>query len=127
MKTWNTSEIVELAKRGHSAADIKRQLDLPITTRQIQRIVAPHRPPGYRRGSPTRIEADLYSKGSVFRDIVVQLMIELGHNPKICHFCRKPSYKPLGIHHLRYQGATIRDLVFCCQKCNLRSDNIGLF
>ena len=57
---------------------------------------------------------------SVLREICRTLMIERGLNPKVCGHCGLPQYRQCDIHHTRYEGVTIDDLVFVCRRCNLR-------
>jgi hypothetical protein len=67
---------------------------------------------------PRRID-DVYR--DEFRQVVVAVMMERGNDPSVCHFCGAEGKTQ--IHHLRYDGATVDDLRFVCQRCNLQPEN----
>lgn len=121
MKVWATEEMIEMAREGYSASTIKDVLKLSCTVRHIQRLIQPYRPV---RPVPERVSGDHLS--AVMRDIITQLLVEKGHHPKICGVCGLPQYRDCDIHHLKYEGATLDDLVFACRKCNNAPANVGL-
>ena len=44
-----------------------------------------------------------------------------------CEMCHKPLARAKAqIHHTKYIGATIKDLMIVCVKCNQQSENKGL-
>lgn len=54
-----------------------------------------------------------------------QLMIHrLGKDPNLCELCGRVG--KMDIHHTKYVGATLYDLVFACRSCNLQPQNKGL-
>jgi hypothetical protein len=54
-----------------------------------------------------------------------QLMIHrLGKDPNLCELCGKAG--KMDIHHTKYDGATLYDLVFACRRCNTQTENRGL-
>jgi 5-methylcytosine-specific restriction endonuclease McrA len=54
-----------------------------------------------------------------------QLMIHrLGKDPNLCELCGKVG--KMDIHHAKYDGATLYDLVFACRRCNTQAENRGL-
>lgn len=69
-----------------------------------------------------RLNVDLY--GAPFRDIVSNLMVRNGQNAKRCFQCGIVT--DCVIHHTRYKGATVKDLQYICQRCNLHPRNVGL-
>ena len=57
--------------------------------------------------------------------LVRQIMVgRLGKDPNICELCGKTG--KMDIHHRKYDGATLYDLVFACRSCNLLPENKGL-
>lgn len=122
IKVWDRQPVIELWNQGVSASRIIERLDLDVTVRQVQRIGARY---GNRKarmsGSLGRAEW-----GSSFKDIVIQLMIQRGDNPYKCALCDKVSEKRMTVHHTKYEGATLADLVFACMRCQLQFENRGL-
>jgi hypothetical protein len=53
-----------------------------------------------------------------------QLMIHrLGKDPNLCELCGRAG--KMDIHHTKYEGATLYDLVFACRRCNTKAENKG--
>lgn len=121
IKAWNKDEILKLWNEGLSASRIKEQLKLDITIRQIQRIGAKGGNRKLRRSG--RIDEEFDTQ---FRDIVRQLMIERGDDPYLCSLCGVLSEKRMTIHHTKYDGATLSDLVFACMGCQQQFKSRGL-
>jgi 5-methylcytosine-specific restriction endonuclease McrA len=61
-----------------------------------------------------------------YRSVIEQILMARGLDPFTCTLCRKPTHQKCDIHHTKYQGATINDLVFACRKCNTQQENRGL-
>ena len=54
-----------------------------------------------------------------------QLMVhKLGKDPNLCELCGRVGR--MDIHHTKYEGATLYDLIFACRSCNLQTENKGL-
>lgn len=121
MKVWATEEMIELAQQGYSARDIKESLHLACGVRHVQRLIKPYRPE--RLKAPTRHPGDALGP---IHDILTQLMEQKGLNPKVCGLCGLPQFKKCDIHHTKYEGATLDDLMFVCRKCNTAPRNVGL-
>lgn len=115
--------IIELSIEGLSAAKIRERLTLPITTRQVQRIIASRRGP-----MPTdshREVMDGFGSGAL-RSIVMQLLIAKGLDPHVCGICGVRQLKVCDLHHTKYDNATIHDVIFACRSCNLARQQKGL-
>src|SRR6476469_6275204 len=108
IKAWNRNEIVQLWNEGESAIQIVERLGLDITVRQVQRI-------GQAEGNRKLRHKGEW--GSSFKYIVHRLMIDRGDDPNLCALCGDRSEKPMTIHHTKYEGATLADLVFACMAC----------
>lgn len=48
-----------------------------------------------------------------------------GKEFNICELCGKFTKKP-EIHHTKYEGSTIKDLIIACRKCQMKPENVGL-
>ncbi|MCA1565851.1 MAG: hypothetical protein LC803_09475 [Acidobacteria bacterium] len=116
-------KIIELSRTGLSANKIRIRLKLPITTRQVQRIIAERRGPVPKESG--RLHMDSFGSGA-FRSIVEQLMIARGLDPHVCGVCKVRQLAKCDIHHLKYDGATIEDVIFVCRSCNLAREQMGL-
>lgn len=122
IKIWNRAELIRRWNEGWSAERIKEHLELDVSVRQIQRIGAEF---GSRRlRTSNRLRMDDYI--SPLREIIIQLMIQRGDDPHVCALCGKRDGKQMTIHHKRYEGATLADLVFACMQCQLQWANRGL-
>ena len=64
----------------------------------------------------------LGSVNSPMRQYVLACLTKLGHDLYKCAYCAKPLKKPQ-IHHTKYDGATVYDLVIACQSCNTQPQN----
>jgi 5-methylcytosine-specific restriction endonuclease McrA len=64
----------------------------------------------------------------LFYDLVKQLMVsKLNKDPHTCEECGKhTSSKRMYMHHTKYVGATLYDLMFVCQSCNTLAKNRNL-
>ena len=58
---------------------------------------------------------------NALRHIIIRLMEQNGQDRSVCGMCDKIG--PTVIHHTKYDGATIYDLIFVCQKCNTQPEN----
>lgn len=57
---------------------------------------------------------------------IIAILEKQGRNFYICELCGNEYNKKLGIHHKKYNGATINDVVIACQKCNTQPYNKNL-
>jgi hypothetical protein len=66
-----------------------------------------------------------YSIGSgPFRDIVIYTLKRMGRDFTKCEWCGKPLKDgKFQLHHTKYEGATVDDLMIICQQCNLIPQN----
>lgn len=117
-------ELVKLGNAGFSAAEIKRMLDPPVGVRQINRLMRQYCGPRQEKRPSGRKPEDNIS--GALRDIVTRIMIDRGDDPFLCARCGKKQNRPCDIHHTRYAGATINDLIFLCRSCNCAPENKGL-
>lgn len=67
-----------------------------------------------------RQDIDNY-RGS-FKDILLSALERIGKKFNKCELCGK-SIKQFDIHHTRYVGATICDLLIVCRRCNTQQEN----
>ena len=128
IKVWDYKEIIELWNYGYSASRIKEKLGLDITVRHIQRIGADqgNRSQRYSELQSGWNEDDHYFVSGIYRSIIEQLMVKNGQDPYTCTLCGKQTTKKMTIHHTKYEGATIYDLVFACWSCQHQFSNHGL-
>lgn len=117
--------ICDLYVEGLGPAAIIERLGLSIGKRRIQRIVKergltkPH-----ERGG--RLDSDSLGTGPLSQ-IIMQTMVEVrGLDPHLCSQCGRRMVKRCDIHHTKYAGATVYDLVFLCRRCNTSPQNVGL-
>src|SRR5918911_3820091 len=118
IKIWDRYPIIELWNQGVAASRIVEKLDLDVSVRQVQRVGEKYGDSSLR--AKGRLAAGEW--GSQFKDIVLQMMIDRGDNPKLCALCGKKSDKQMTIHHTRYAGATLADLVFACGSCQNKGE-----
>ncbi len=124
IKAWNYEEIIELWDKGLPPAKIIGTLGLTISVRQVQRIGAKYGSNKKRHSG--RMALDDAARGGVFGDVIRQLMLKRGDDPNICYLCKKPGDRKMTLHHLKYENATINDIVFACWSCQNSRANKGL-
>jgi hypothetical protein len=103
-----------------------------ITTRQVQRIckkwgVLRTQRQGAAVAGPLMPRHRLPGKSrehqigdGIFRDIVIQCLKMQGRKFTHCEWCGKEFlYGKWQLHHTKYEGCTIDDLMIICQQCNL--------
>lgn len=102
-----------------SAAKIKQRLGLTITVRSIQRVAERHvgKTTGINNSTANQIPLTM-------RPYVDWCLGQLGKDPNICGICE--DIARCDIHHTKYEGATIYDLMYVCRSCNLARANKGL-
>lgn len=114
--------IIVLTSHGISAAKIRPYLRRPIETRVIQRRAA--KKLGPQRTGRTSTEVTWIA--SWMFPIIHPLLAELGKDRYRCDLCAEPVPGGCSIHHTRYEGSTIYDLMYVCRSCNLARENKGL-
>jgi len=60
--------------------------------------------------------------GFVFKQYLLYCLEKIGKDLNHCEYCGKYMKTPQ-IHHTKYDGATLYDLVIACQFCNTRPEN----
>jgi hypothetical protein len=123
IKIWNRQAIVELWNRGMSASRIIEELSLDVTVRQVQRIGAEYGNRKVRASGRLQADQDFIR---LYRPLLEPLMASRGHDPYRCDLCGKVSDKKRTIHHTKYEGATLDDLVYACWSCQHQASNHGL-
>lgn len=113
-------QIVALAEYGLSAQKIVDKLKLDLSAAQAGRVIK--QALGERRSQSRSAE---YALENV-RPYVVACLERLGKDPLLCESCLEPQTSPCDIHHTKYEGATIYDLMYVCRSCNLARENKGL-
>ena len=121
IKAWNRNEIVQLWNEGEAPSRIVERLNLTISVRQVQRI-------GQAVGNRKLRHSGRIDKefGSGFKAIVIQMMLARGDDRHLCALCGARSENPMTVHHTKYDGATLADLVFACMACQKKFENKGL-
>lgn len=59
------------------------------------------------------------------RPYVIPIFKSQGRDFSKCELCKK-KIKRFDLHHTKYEGATIHDLLIVCHGCNAKSENRGL-
>lgn len=116
--------MIQASIDGLSAEQIRLRLRLPISTRQVQRILRARRGPVEQKKSG-RLPEDAFGAGA-FRSIVFQLLVDRGLDPHLCGICGIKQLKVCDMHHTKYDGATIYDVIFACHACNVAREQKGL-
>lgn len=112
--------VVELAERGLSASKIARRLKLKVTERQVSRYLRKKLgpSPAGANGAENAIRN--------LRPYIDECMRRLGKDPYFCEVCEERQERKCIIHHTKYDGATVYDLVYACTSCNNSRGNRGL-
>lgn len=113
-------QIIDFTKRGLSARKIKERLGLDITPRSINRIQTRELGP-----IPENKNSALYDIDSNMLPYVEWCLDQLGRDKTTCSICGDFNIK-CDLHHTKYEGATIYDLMYVCRSCNLSRANTGL-
>ena len=100
-------------EKGMSAAFIKEELSLPISERQVQRLIASRLGRRPTRGSVRRADP--------LRSRVVTYMEMQGLDQYYCSSCLKPRLEPGFIRALN-SDLSLDVLVFVCRHCAVASD-----
>jgi hypothetical protein len=135
-------QILSLARQGFSARYIQGELDLDEGPMRIARFIREFIPPEptaprVRKpksepisrgdyiprnvGEPGRQPYDHFGKSML--EILRNLFVMEGRDLHVCELCGERQETYCIIHHTKYLGATFRDLMLVCQRCNLQPDN----
>ncbi|NQD41435.1 hypothetical protein [Glutamicibacter halophytocola] len=117
----DTEKIVILAKHGLSAHKIQPYLSTPIDKAVISRNLKKVLGPVSKESSSK--ENAIHPSFMVY---VVEALDRLGKDRYTCEICLDPVPKGCVVHHTKYEGATVYDLMYICQSCNLSRTNRGL-
>lgn len=114
--------ILALTKHGLSARKLKKYLHNPtMSEKSIGNYVLKKLGP-MRKGNASVANWI----GPSFKPYVIEALRLLGKNPYICEICLESVPKGCVIHHTKYEGATVYDLMYICMSCNLSRENKGL-
>lgn len=113
--------IIMLTKHGLSVRKIQKHLTAPLSERQINLYV--NKKLGPRRTGNSSI-ANWISPS--FKPYAVEGLKRLGKDPRTCELCLEFVRGGCIIHHTKYEGATLYDLMYICTSCNLSRENKGL-
>lgn len=117
----DTMRILLLAKHGLSAKKIAPYLSSQTTPDAINRYARKILGP-MRKGSNS-LENNISPS---FMPYVHECLERLGKDRFTCELCLEPVPKGCNVHHTKYQGATVYDLMYICTSCNLSRENKGL-
>lgn len=112
--------IVVLARHGLSAEKIRKHLKKPLSTRKIWSIATKHLG---RRSLASNSAENSLGNITVY---VHEVLREFGKDRYTCEICLEAVPQGCVIHHTKYEGATVYDLLYICQSCNLSRENKGL-
>lgn len=120
VSTYN--QVIALLGRGMSARKVKSRFGLTMPIHHIDRLAREVYGPMRRGGNG----ATYAIGGNTFSLYVREALNQLGKDPYFCEICEEPQAKRCVIHHTKYAGATLYDLKYICQSCNLSRMNVGL-
>ena len=115
------AQILELTRHGLSARKVAQRLGLKVSVRKVQRVA--QRELG--RVPPTANSSQHAIRGQLL-EYVTACMLALGKDPHMCEICNELQATPCDVHHTKYEGATLYDLMYACRSCNLARANRGL-
>lgn len=113
--------IIVLTKHGLSAQKIRRHLKAPLTTKAINNYAT-------KKLGPARQGKNSASNliDATFMPYVEFCLAKLGKNKFACELCLDRVPAGCVVHHTKYEGATVYDLMYICQSCNCARENVGL-
>ena len=106
-------EIIAYAQSGKSASWIQEHLGLPITVRQVQRLIHDRLGPRPTRAAITRPD--------LLRSVVLASMKERGLNEHWCSVCGEYRAVPCLIRCTSWRQ-DVEHLVFVCRGCSAPGD-----
>ncbi|BAH33192.1 hypothetical protein [Rhodococcus erythropolis] len=113
--------IIALTRHGLSASKIQKFLTRPASTKSINQHATKVLGPPKKGNNSVENWLD-----PTIRVYVVECMSRLGKNPYQCELFLDHVSKGCQIHHTKYAGATVYDLMYICSSCNLSRENKGL-
>ncbi|MEW1951073.1 hypothetical protein AB0280_17700 [Pseudarthrobacter sp902506025] len=117
----DTERILVLTKHGLAVSKIKKYLSEPKSDRAINKYVV-KKLGASRKGGVSR---ENWIRPS-FMVYVVEALERLGKDRYTCELCLEHVPQGCVVHHTKYEGATIYDLMYICYSCNLSRENKGL-
>jgi len=60
-----------------------------------------------------------------FYNLIRTILRNKGKDFNTCELCKKTMKKSY-LHHTKYDGATLNDILIVCQSCNTKKENIKL-
>lgn len=116
--------IIILTNHGLSARKIRKYLHNPLlSAKAINKYVLK------KLGPAPKGNASLEKHNQIsvtFMPYVIEALTRLGKDRYTCEICLEPVPKGCIVHHTKYEGATVYDLMYVCGSCNLSRANKGL-
>lgn len=121
----NSRQVLErnnliVARYNQGVRCTKIATEFSLTPRTVQRIVRD------RLGTPAanRKGKSLDFQLGHLREIVIELLRQQHRLFDKCEICNDPIPKgKFDLHHTKYEGATINDLLIVCRACNVSQQN----
>lgn len=114
-------EIVRLTKLGLSAPKIRDRMGLAVSSHRVNTIARRHLGP-MRKGNNSKA----YQIAPSFMPYVKEALRRLGKDSTTCEICEDKPKRGCVVHHTKYEGVTVYDLMYICTSCNLARENKGL-
>jgi hypothetical protein len=111
-----------LARHGLAAAKIARHLSRPYSPAVINRYVTKHVGPRVKGVNNSRQN----QIGITDMPYVLEALRRMAKDRYTCELCLDSVPQGCMVHHTRYDGATVYDLMFVCGSRNLSRFNTGL-
>lgn len=119
--TERDKNIVALTMQGMSAKTVGEKLGLSLSSERIGAIARKHLGRA-KEGNNSRA----FAIGPNMMPYVKEALRRLGKDPTTCEICGAQPKRGCIIHHTKYEGCTIYDLMYICTSCNLSRMNKGL-
>lgn len=114
--------IIILTNHGLSAQKIRKYLHNPtLSAKAINKYVLKKLGPAPKGNSSVE-----HQISTSFMPYVIEALTRLGKDRYTCEICLEPVPKGCIVHHIKYEGATVYDLMYVCGSCNLSRANKGL-
>lgn len=116
--------IIVLTNHGLSAQKIRKHLHNPsLSTQAIQKYILKKLGPAVTGNASQERHNQITG---TFMPYVIEALTRLGKDRYTCEICLEPVPKGCIVHHTKYEGATVYDLMYVCGSCNLSRANKGL-
>ena len=116
-RTERDAHIIRMYNEGKRTSHIAQYAG--ITPRQVQRIIRDRVGP-MPKGPGKSTDYQLAN----LRGMIVQLLEDVGRDFTVCEQCNEdiPEGK-FDLHHTKYDGAALNDIIIVCRACNLSRVN----